>query len=222
MCGLLIIYVLFIHMMPQHVKSGLKQVYFSVCRTYLKFIALIRQRKAVIHAAFYFMWRYRGAVHPGVFANICGWAAEEPSQRLLVCLSKMSVSLISSSCYIQEYPEHTPVSYLIYEDNAEIHIILYILGIFCGFSWEIFQLEMKLFMSKENEESQKDRVDGARSSEWHLCPGQGVELNQLLGPFQPRILSFYENCWFLLLSFCTRKSWSFSQRIKGKIPILDW
>lgn len=56
----------------------------------------------------------------------------------------------------QEYPEHNPVSYLIYEDNAEIHIILCILGIFCGFSWgEIFQLEMKLSMSKGNEESQR-------------------------------------------------------------------
>lgn len=55
MCGVLITYVLFIHMMSQHAKSGLNQVYFSVCLSYLKFIALIRQRKVVIHAAFYFM-----------------------------------------------------------------------------------------------------------------------------------------------------------------------
>lgn len=55
MSGLLITYVLFIHMMSQHAKSGLKQAYFSVCLSYLKFIALIRQRKFVIHAAFYFM-----------------------------------------------------------------------------------------------------------------------------------------------------------------------
>lgn len=54
MCGLLIMHVLCI-LISQHVKSGLKQACFSVCLTYLKFIALIRQRKVVIHAAFYFM-----------------------------------------------------------------------------------------------------------------------------------------------------------------------
>lgn len=41
--------------MSQHAKSGLRQEYFSLCLAYLKFIALIKQREAVIHATFYFM-----------------------------------------------------------------------------------------------------------------------------------------------------------------------
>lgn len=106
----------------------------------------------MIHAAFYFMWLYKSTVHPGAIANIWGSILKS---LFCVCL-KWVWAWSPAAAAFQEYPEHTPGSYLIYEDNAKIYIILYIQDIFCDFSWEeIFQLEVKLFVSEENEDNQR-------------------------------------------------------------------
>lgn len=194
------------HVMSQHAKPGLKREYFSLCLTYLKFTALIRQREVVIHAAFYFMWHYKSTVHPGAIANIeDGLLRSILESCSSVCL-KWLWAWSPAAATFQEYPEHPPVSYLMYEHNAKIYIIPWSSEIFCDFSGgEIFQLEMRLFMCKENEDSQGGQ--GGRGLTQWVAPqplAGRLELDQLWVPFQPRILSFYEKSWVLLLSLLTR------------------